>query len=169
MPRRPRNGSAKPNASGRKRKTSGKQSAGKLYSFTIDASTGRVVNVEALDANGARHEISDEEKVTLARKRSERIEQALEEAFQAGIDCVLGAEEERDEAESQQDREIRRVLLSPLIARSPAKRLLDRQVLDRAILDTLFQHSIDLESNQARTSPPKTSPADVGRSPTAGV
>ena len=169
MPRRPRKDSAKPNASGRKRRTNGGRSAGKLYSFTIDSSTARVVNVETLDASGARHEISDHEKASLARKTSERLEQALEEAFEAGIDCVLGGGKGQEERESKQDKEIRRVLLSPLIQRSPAKRLLDREVLDRAILDTLFEHSMNLESSTARTDPSRTSPTDEGRSPTAGV
>ena len=43
------------------------KSAGKLFTFTIDASTAQVVRLEAEDASGARHELSDEEKASLAQ------------------------------------------------------------------------------------------------------
>jgi hypothetical protein len=120
----------------------GDQSGGKLLTFTIDASTGQVVKFETLDATGVRHELSDEEKASLAQEGSERLEEALEEAFEAGIDCVLG-ENGRDETEeSEQDAQLRHLLLTPLIKDSPAKRLLQREVLGRAILGTLIQHSM---------------------------
>ena len=165
MPSRPRKGSAKPNASGRKKRRNGRRSSSKLFAFTIDSNTARVVSVEALDASGARHEVSEAEKASFARKKSEPLEQALQEAFEAGIDCVLGGDEDQGETESQQDVEIRKVLLSPLIKRSSAKRLLDRAVLDRAILDTLFEHSMN--SKQARNSPARTSPAESSPSASA--
>lgn len=119
------------------------QSADEFYSFTIDRTTARVVKVEALDANGARHEVSDQEKANLVRGTSAPIEEALEEAFAAGIDCILGDEPERDDtAASAQDAELRHVLVAPLIQQSPANRFLQREVLDRVIFDTLLQHSI---------------------------
>ena len=119
------------------------QSADEFYSFTIDRTTARVVKVEALDANGARHEVSDQEKANLVRGTSAPIEEALEEAFAAGIDCILGDEPEPDEtAASAQDVELRHVLVAPLIQQSPANRLMKREVLDRVIFDTLLQHSI---------------------------
>jgi len=68
------------------------QSAGKLFTFTIDASTAQIVRLEAEDASGERHELSDEEKASLAQAGSEgSLEQFVERAFEAGIDCVLGA------------------------------------------------------------------------------
>ena len=47
------------------------RSAGKLFTFTIDASTAQVVKLESEDASGARHELSEEERASLAREGSE--------------------------------------------------------------------------------------------------
>jgi len=102
-----------------------------------------VLKVETLDAKGARREVSEEEKATLARERTERIEDALEQAFEAGIECVLGGEVETTEVnDSDNDVALRHVLVSPLMQQSPASRLLQREVLDRAILETLLHHSL---------------------------
>ena len=123
--------------------TRSRRSAGGVLSFTIDASTGRVLKVETLDAKGARREVSEEEKATLAQERTERIEDALEQAFEAGIECVLGGEVEAPEVnDSDNDVALRHVLVSPLMQQSPASRLLQREVLDRAILETLLHHSL---------------------------
>src|SRR6516164_11420664 len=68
-------------------------SAGKLFAFTIDASTAQVVKLETLDESGARHELSDEETASLAEAGAEEgLEQFVEKAFEAGIACVLGEE-----------------------------------------------------------------------------
>jgi hypothetical protein len=113
------------------------------FSFTLDASTGRVVKVETLDASGTRREVSEQEKANLARERTERIEDALEQAFAAGIECVLGGVDEVSEVgETDKDAAIRHVLVNPLMRDSTANRLLQREVLDRAILETLLNRSI---------------------------
>src|SRR5215831_16111739 len=57
--------------------------AGKLFTFTIDASTAQVVKLESEDASGARHELSDEEKASLAREGSEDLEELVARAFEA--------------------------------------------------------------------------------------
>jgi hypothetical protein len=122
------------------------QAAGALFTFTIDAS-GKVVKLESVDSNGARHELSDSEKASLVQKGTGRLEDALEAAFEAGIDCVLGdgnGEDEPLEAEeTKEDAELRHTLLSPLMEHSPAKRLLRREVLNRAILGTLIEFSME--------------------------
>src|SRR5262245_3659381 len=64
--------------------------AGNLLAFTVDATTGNVVSVESLDASGARRRVSVRQQKSLAREGRERLESVLEEAFEAGIDCVLG-------------------------------------------------------------------------------
>ena len=121
--------------------------ANNLVSFTIDPTTGQVVKVETLDSNGGRHEASDQEKASLAQQGRERLEEALEEAFEAGIDCVLGGgDEQSDTEQTKQDAEIRHVLVAPLIQRSPANRLLRREVLGRAIVGTLIHNSINTGS-----------------------
>ena len=130
------------------------QFAGKLFTFTIDASTGQVVKLEAEDASGERHELSDEEKAGLAQAgRAGDLEQFVERAFEAGIACVLGGESEDKAEEPADEAELRHLLLTPLIEHSPARRLLQREVLSRAILGTLIHHAMkappDAESNSA--------------------
>jgi len=131
----------------------------KLLAFTIDASTAQVVRFESLDATGERHELSDEEKASLARAGEDgRLENVVEQAFEAGIACVLGGGIGRDDTrESAEEAELRDLLLTPLIERSSAARLMHRDVLSRAILETLIQHSM------------KSRPADVSRTPCAGL
>ena len=119
-----------------------KQSGGKRFTFTIDADTAQVVKFEAVDASGSSHEISGEEMATLAQQGSQKLEQALEEAFEAGIDCVLGGEDRPSETkESEEDAELRHLLLTPLIEHSPAKRLLQPEAMNRLLLETLIQRS----------------------------
>jgi hypothetical protein len=118
------------------------QSGGKRFTFTIDAESAQVVRFETVDASGASHEVSDEEIASLAKQGTQKLEQALEEAFEAGIDCVLGGEDRKSEAqESEKDAELRHLLLMPLIEHSPARRLLERNTVNRVLLETLIQRS----------------------------
>jgi hypothetical protein len=130
-------------------------SAGRLFTFTIDANTAQVVKLEALDASGASHELSDEEKASLVQAGTEgSLEQFVEQAFEAGIACVLGSGEGADKAEEPaEEAELRHLLLAPLIEQSSAKRLMQREALARAILGTLIQHATK-------------APAAAGSSPT---
>lgn len=118
-------------------------SAEKLFAFTIDASTAQVVKLEALDASGARHELSDDEKQRLALAGSDGgLEEFVEKAFEAGIACVLGDDEKQDRSgEPAEEAELRHMLLAPLIEHSPVRRLMQREALSRAILETLIQHA----------------------------
>ena len=118
------------------------KSAGKLFAFTIDADTAQIVKLETLDASGARHELSEEEKVSLAGEGSEGLEELVERVFEAGIACVLGGDEREDKTEEPaEEAELRHMLLTPLIEHSPARRLMQREALSRAILGTLIQHA----------------------------
>ena len=119
------------------------QSAGKLFTFTFDADTAQIVKFEARDANGAQHELSDEEKASLAQAgNGGGLEDAVERAFEAGIACVLGGEANGEKTEpSKEDEELRHLLLTPLIERSAAKRLLEQEALSRILLRTLILHS----------------------------
>jgi hypothetical protein len=114
--------------------------------FTIDTQTGDIVKLERLDSNGARHELSESEKAQLVRARDAGViglEEFLEQAFEAGIACVLGDDDSPDLAsETEADTELRRVLLTPLMESSHARRLLRREVLGRAILGTLIKHAM---------------------------
>ena len=111
--------------------------------ITIDAESAEVVRVEGVDATGARHELSDDEKASLMKEgRDERVTALVEQAFEAGIACVLGIEEEEETTpETPEDAEFRRQLLAPLLERSGLGQLTDRPALNRAILGTLMEHS----------------------------
>ena len=114
--------------------------------ITIDAESAEVVRVEGVDATGARHELSAEEKASFIKeRRDERVLALVEHAFEAGIASVLGVgdeEEEEKTQESPEDIEFRRELLAPLIERSGLGRLKERPALNRAILGTLIEHSM---------------------------
>ena len=112
--------------------------------ITIDADSAEIVRVEGVDASGARHELSEEEKTSfIQERRDERLAVVVQTAFEAGIASVLGIEEEEDPTqESPEDAEFRRELLAPLIERSGLGQLTDRPALNRAILGTLIEHSM---------------------------
>ena len=132
------------------------QSPQKLFTFTIDARTAQVVKFETLDASGVRHELSDDEKASLAREGSNGgLEEFVEQAFEAGIACVLGGDEREENAdEPGEEAELRHLLLTPLIEHSPARRLIQREALSRAILETLIQHAT--QAPAAAVSSPAT-------------
>ena len=91
---------------------------------------------------------SYEEKTNLARERSKAtLEDMLEQAFEAGIACVLGDGDSKDDPpESAKDADVRRLLLRPLIEDGAAKRLMQRDILSLAMLTTLIQNA----TNSAR-------------------
>ena len=110
---------------------------------TIHAKTGQIVKIEGVDSAGRHHELSDEEKTNLAREKSKAtLEDIIEQAFEAGIACVLGDEDGKDDSpESAKDADLRRLLLRPLIEDGAAERLMQRDLLNRAMLTTLIQNS----------------------------
>jgi hypothetical protein len=111
-----------------------------LLTVTFQAKTGQIVKIEGVNSSGAHHELSDEEKASLANATGNAtLEAVIEQAFEAGIACVLGDEaDEDDPSESEKDANLARLLLQPLIESSAAKRLMRRDVLIRAILKTLI-------------------------------
>ena len=144
------NESSKPGASDKK--GSGSKSSAQtskpvsdldLLTVTIHAKTGQIVKIEGVDSAGRHHELSDEEKTNLAREKSKAtLEDIIEQAFEAGIACVLGDEDGKDDSpESENDADLRRLLLRPLIEDGAAERLMQRDLLNRAMLTTLIQNS----------------------------
>lgn len=118
-------------------------SAPNLLTFTVDTTTGNVVTVETLNASGARRRVPVRQQRTLARAGREQLESVLEEAFEAGIDCVLGDGDQPEAPEGALDAKLRHDLIAPLIQGSPAGRRLKRELLQRARIGTLIQNSID--------------------------
>ena len=117
-----------------------------LVAFTVDAATGRIVNVERVDAAGARREFSETERASLAGDGAKAtLERVVEQAFEAGIDCVLGAEgDSKEPPETAEDAELSRLLLRSLIERSAAKRLLGRDLLNQAMVASLVEEAAGL-------------------------
>ena len=118
-----------------------------LLTVTIDTNTGQIVKIEGVNGTRARHELSEAEKASLAKKMGKAtLEAIIEEAFEAGIACGLGEGADEDEpedepVESVKDANLRHLLLRPLIENSAAKRLIRRDVLSRAILKTLIDQA----------------------------
>ena len=128
-----------------------------LIAFTIDAATGRIVKVERVDSAGAHHELSEDDRAGLARNAKATLARVVEQAFEAGIDCVLGDQAgkgEKESAESEDDAELSRALLQSLIEHSAAKRLMQREVQSRAIMGTLIEQAIGLRA----ATPERTAP-----------
>ena len=148
----PPSGSKSPTTEGAQPKTTSSATeqppSADLVSFTVDAATGRIINVEGVDAGGTRHAFSEMERARFVEKGSRAtLERVVEQAFEAGIDCVLGAEsDERKPQESDEDAELSRVLLRSLIEHSAAKRLLGRDVLSQAIVATLIEQAASVRA-----------------------
>ena len=115
-----------------------------LFTITFNAGTGEVVRFERIDANGVRHDLSESDRARLAAEENEgRLGGILEQAFEAGISCVLGGRANLDdERESEEEAELRRLLLRQLIQHSPAARYMHRDVMSRAALRTLIQTNL---------------------------
>ena len=138
-----KSGSPAKKGPGAKSSSPASEAAPQLLTFTIQARTGQIVKIESVDSGGAHHELSDEEKTNLAREKSKAtLEDIIEQAFEAGIACVLGDEDGKDDSpESAKDADLRRLLLRPLIEDGAAERLMQRDLLNRAMLTTLIQNS----------------------------
>jgi hypothetical protein len=112
----------------------------KYLTVTIDADSARVVRVEGQNASGARHELTRDERKSLASDKDDSLDDLLERAFEAGIACVLGGDADIDATpESPEDTQLRHELLAPLIKRSAVKHMRDSGVLNRAIVNTLIE------------------------------
>jgi len=129
-------------SSERKQKPSATQP--ELFTITFNAGTGEVVRFERIDANGVRQDLSESDRARLAAEENEgRLGGILEQAFEAGISCVLGGRANLDdERESEEEAELRRLLLRQLIQHSPAARYMHRDVMSRAALRTLIQATL---------------------------
>ncbi len=126
-----------------------------LFAFTIDASTGQIAELEKVDSAGVRRVLSDQDKASLqAFKSWHTLELIVEQAFEAGIACVLGSGDDKDEAqELEGEAEVRRTLLLPLMERSRTMALLDRGILGQAILATALQQATAPCASEAEGAP----------------
>src|SRR6516165_11048055 len=125
-----------------------------LLTITIQAKTGQIVKIQSAGDSGGGNELSDQERADLLKKASkDTLETLIEQAFEAGIACVLGDAIGRSEAEeSEEEANLRHLLLDPLIRHSPVQRLMQREVLSRAFLGTVVQHALDPVSPEGSSS-----------------
>ena len=125
-----------------------------LFTITIQAKTGQIVKIQRAEGGDGRSELSDRERADLLKKGSkDTLETLIEQAFEAGIACVLGDAIQGSEAdESEEEADLRHLLLDPLIRHSPVERLMQREVLSRAFLGTVVQHALDPVSPEGSSS-----------------
>jgi hypothetical protein len=109
--------------------------------FTLNTATGAVAKMEKIDGAGKRREVEKEETLKLVGKDNfHEIEAALDEAFEAGISSIFEAEGEDDESpESEEETEIRRILLTGMVGRNVRQRL-QRRLVQRLILSRTLKH-----------------------------
>jgi len=103
--------------------------------FTMRSATGEVVKVEKVDAGGNHHEVSKEEIAGLVSKNEmSEIEDALDEAFEAGICSLLDPRNEVEERpETEDELALRRELLT-LVIGADVRRRLQRRIIQRVVL-----------------------------------
>ena len=127
---------------------------GGLITATIEASTGKIIDVRSIDDAGASSELTTDRRARLSQEIGETsLEDLFEQAFEAGIASVLGDDETETEAsESEDEAELRHQILQPMIERSAARRLIQSENLGRAIVGTLIRKA-------AARSPDTAAPA----------
>jgi hypothetical protein len=114
-----------------------------LVSLTIDANAGRIVKVEKVDSAGTRRDLSDEDAAMLTKDNPLTLETIIEQAFEAGIVCVLGDEAAQgDVQETEDDAALSHLLLMPLMERTPAHNFRQHEVLGRAMLASAIEEAI---------------------------
>jgi hypothetical protein len=142
--------------SGRSNSTGASTPRPERFAFTLDASTGTLIAFESVDLAGRRHKLSKSEKIDLARENKRpSVEALLENAFEAGIACVLGDDRQGKaaERETKDDESLRRILLKPLIEESSAARLMQREILHQAIMQTLIEDVIKSVEPESESRP----------------
>ena len=103
---------------------------------TINPAVGGIVKVEKIDKAGKHEELSEEECARLiGGDEVEEIEDALDEAFEAAVVSVIGEKDEAEgEYEGDEEKAIRRFLISDLlIPRTVRRRILHRILLSRML------------------------------------
>lgn len=98
---------------------------------TLRAATGRIEKLEKIDSGGNRREVATDEAVELAgRDEMERVEIALDDAFEAGIVSMVDPESDAEEFngsdETAEDLQLRRELLTLIVGSKVRRRLLRR-------------------------------------------
>ena len=127
---------------------------GDRLAITLNSDTGEILKYEAVDAAGGRRELSQNERLELAKiRRGEAVEDLIERAFEAGLACLLGgADGPEDENETEEDARFRRALLRPLMEKSVVGPRLRRDALRRAIVRSLIRDVLGSPEPETETA-----------------
>jgi len=127
---------------------------GDRLAITLDSDTGEILKYEAVDAAGGRRELSQNERLELAKiRRGEAVEDLIERGFEAGLACLLGgADGPEDENETEEDASFRRALLRPLMEKSVVAPTLRRAALRRAIVRSLIRDVLGSPEPETETA-----------------
>jgi hypothetical protein len=127
---------------------------GDRLAITLDSDTGEILKYEAVDAAGGRRELSQNERLELAKiRRGEAVEDLIEQSFEAGLACLLGGEDgPEDESETEEDASFRRALLRPLMEKSVVAPTLRRDALRRAIVRSLIRDVLGSPEPETETA-----------------
>jgi hypothetical protein len=128
--------------------------------FTLDATSGEIIKIESVDSAGQRRELAKPERQELAKERAGiGVEALIEGAFEAGIGCLLGGgDRKEDESETEDEAGVRSVLLKSLMEGTSAARAVRREVLRQAIVQTLIRDATG--SGEPESEPPKPHKSD---------
>ena len=128
--------------------------------FTLDAMSGEIVKIESVDSAGQRRELAKTERQELAKERAGvGVEALIEGAFEAGIGCLLGGgDRKEDERETEDEAGVRSILLKSLMEGTSAARAVRREVLRQAIVQSLIQDATG--SGEPESEPPKPHKSD---------
>ena len=123
--------------------TAAEKPSGGVYSFTVDTAKGRIVTVESVDSDGTRRPLTAEDKTKLSRSQPAMpLRKLVEQAFEAGIEYVLGEEAAQDTPETKEEGEFSGKLLQTMLeSSSKVNQLVKGDVLERTVIDTLITHA----------------------------
>jgi len=109
--------------------------------MTIKGPKGKIVRIEKIDKSGKRHEMPQEEWAKLVGEDElDEIEDALEQAFEAGIAALLGEEFEDDTTyEDDEEKMFRRLLIAGLLTR---RRPVQRRILHRLLAGRFLRRRV---------------------------
>jgi hypothetical protein len=117
------------------------------YAFTVDTASGQIVTIEKVEGE-TRHVLGAEERLRLAKAYGGLpLRRLVEQAFEAGIGCVLGDPAEGETSESRQDSELSGMLLQMLMKDSKARELVEGEMLERTFISALFSEAAPTASH----------------------
>ncbi len=108
---------------------------------TLSVPTGEIVKVEKLERGGHRRELTDEEYVGLAvDDETDKLEETLEDAYEAGVADALGENDVDGEDDGHEAFE--RLAVGRLLVRKKLRRELRRRLMRRAVWRQMLKREL---------------------------